>query len=366
MRQQQLTWMQWLETHELGNPKVDEHDGGYRAYLPDVYLQRPGRQLKAASTKAAWDDPESALHALRELMAGARVIRSGPTVDPLELTAPDAWPDEGLEAERQRRASEQTVNELNRLKAGLALRGYPTEGNTVSRALYAIDSAVTAGETLGSRAPEDIPPSPPAYGADQFVRATRILQPHQSRLGMTLVEAAAEIVGELSRLRREAVEVRDYLGTTFSCPSPTEGTLLQLFQAALGTVHAQRDAAPTEEGAIARAACDALGFDVEDVTPNDVTEAIARLKEPTHGAERQIRQPRPSVGVAKCVDLGPEAFRFDSYQDWLHNGKERYEEARLTFENAVAIDAQGRLCMCGADFCRARYPVRVHPTDPTE
>jgi hypothetical protein len=73
------------------------------------------------------------------------------------------------------------------------------------------------------------------------------------------------------------------------------------------------------------------------------------------------------------IQLGPEAFRFDSFEHWVNKAQSWFasripDRARLG-RRYLCIDAAGRVCMIGADFMRARdegtFPVVVYLIDST-
>lgn len=71
------------------------------------------------------------------------------------------------------------------------------------------------------------------------------------------------------------------------------------------------------------------------------------------------------------VQLGPEAFRFTSFQEWVNKAQgwfqARIPEPARSQHRYVAIDTTGRVCLIGADFMRARdegtFPVAVYLID---
>lgn len=71
------------------------------------------------------------------------------------------------------------------------------------------------------------------------------------------------------------------------------------------------------------------------------------------------------------IQLGPEAFRFDSFQQWVNKAKSwfqtRIPEPARSQHRYVAVDAVGSVCLIGADFMRARdkgtFPVVVYLID---
>lgn len=74
------------------------------------------------------------------------------------------------------------------------------------------------------------------------------------------------------------------------------------------------------------------------------------------------------------VKLGPEAFRFDSFQHWVNKAQSwfqtRMPERARAMRRYLALDAAGRICLIGSDFHRARdegkFPVVVYLIDEPE
>lgn len=70
-----------------------------------------------------------------------------------------------------------------------------------------------------------------------------------------------------------------------------------------------------------------------------------------------------------AIELGAEAFRFHSKEHWMAKARDWYWSLGLhAGQNAIAIDAAGRICTCGAHFARAEadgtYPIVVYHVDP--
>jgi hypothetical protein len=74
---------------------------------------------------------------------------------------------------------------------------------------------------------------------------------------------------------------------------------------------------------------------------------------------------------APRVQLGPEAFRFTNFQQWV-NKAQGWFVSRMPFDaqrgkRYVCIDAAGRICVIGSDFMRARdeekFPIIVFLID---
>jgi len=95
---------------------------------------------------------------------------------------------------------------------------------------------------------------------------------------------------------------------------------------------------------------------------------IAAQPQADHIADASNMVPAPLVGVA----LGPIAFEFSSFQQWVNKAAGWFEGLAYNNLNAamkryVSIDAAGRVCMIGKDFMRARdegkFPVRVYLID---
>lgn len=77
-----------------------------------------------------------------------------------------------------------------------------------------------------------------------------------------------------------------------------------------------------------------------------------------------------AVGLTR-VRLGPEAFRFTSFAEWV-NKAQGWFQARIpdrakSGQRYIALDAAGRPCLIGSDFMRARdegqFPVAVRLID---
>lgn len=72
-----------------------------------------------------------------------------------------------------------------------------------------------------------------------------------------------------------------------------------------------------------------------------------------------------------AIQLGPEAFRFDSFQQWVNKAQgwfqSRMPERARAGRRYLALDAVGRVCLIGSDFHRARdegaFPVVVYLID---
>ena len=63
------------------------------------------------------------------------------------------------------------------------------------------------------------------------------------------------------------------------------------------------------------------------------------------------------------IQTGRELFMFDGFNHWCDIARVKYRETKVTPEQTLAIDAQGRICATGPDFMKAAsegtYPVRV-------
>ena len=64
------------------------------------------------------------------------------------------------------------------------------------------------------------------------------------------------------------------------------------------------------------------------------------------------------------VEVGPEAFRFTSLDNWRDKAPGWFAAAGLDSRDALCVDARGRVCTHGRDFTRAdrdgAYPVVVY------
>lgn len=69
------------------------------------------------------------------------------------------------------------------------------------------------------------------------------------------------------------------------------------------------------------------------------------------------------------VEVEEMAFQFDSKSAWIANAQNWYRRAGLTSQNAICVDAIGRICLSGKDFARAEadgtYPIRVYAVQPS-
>ena len=63
--------------------------------------------------------------------------------------------------------------------------------------------------------------------------------------------------------------------------------------------------------------------------------------------------------------VGNEVFEFADYDNWCDTAKVKFSRAGLRGDNAVCVDARGRICLSGKEFMRARdqgtWPVKVYP-----
>lgn len=70
------------------------------------------------------------------------------------------------------------------------------------------------------------------------------------------------------------------------------------------------------------------------------------------------------------VELGPEIFRFTSFQQWVDKAQSWFRAAGVMSSQYVAIDATGRICGMGKQFMSARdrgaFPVVVYHIEPTD
>jgi len=100
---------------------------------------------------------------------------------------------------------------------------------------------------------------------------------------------------------------------------------------------------------------------------------VAVCQELLAAAPPAERDAAPPNAVASSVQpqLGPEAFRFTSFQEWVNKAqswfRNRIPEPARSRHRYVAIDVTGRVCLIGADFMRARdeetFPVVVYLID---
>lgn len=95
---------------------------------------------------------------------------------------------------------------------------------------------------------------------------------------------------------------------------------------------------------------------------------ITAQPQANHIADSSNMVPPPLVGLA----LGPIAFEFSSFQQWVNKAPGWFEDLAHNNLNAamkryLCVDAAGRVCMIGKDFMRARdegkFPVRVYLID---
>jgi len=83
-------------------------------------------------------------------------------------------------------------------------------------------------------------------------------------------------------------------------------------------------------------------------------------------------QAEPQPEQTASISLGPVAFEFAHFQQWVNKASTWFGALHEANSNAaqrryLCIDAAGRVCMIGRDFSRARdegkFPVRVHLID---
>lgn len=76
----------------------------------------------------------------------------------------------------------------------------------------------------------------------------------------------------------------------------------------------------------------------------------------------------PAAANVRQVQLGPELFHFDSFQQWVDKAQGWFKSAGQRSCDHICLDAAGRVCMIGRDFMRARdegtFPVTVYLIDP--
>ena len=61
--------------------------------------------------------------------------------------------------------------------------------------------------------------------------------------------------------------------------------------------------------------------------------------------------------------VGPELFRFESFQQWVNKASSWFASCGYPSRHAICVDAKGRICQYGKHFMTARdegtFPVRV-------
>ena len=61
--------------------------------------------------------------------------------------------------------------------------------------------------------------------------------------------------------------------------------------------------------------------------------------------------------------VGPELFRFESFQQWVNKAASWFATCGYPSRHAICVDAKGRICQYGKHFMTARdedaFPVRV-------
>lgn len=69
----------------------------------------------------------------------------------------------------------------------------------------------------------------------------------------------------------------------------------------------------------------------------------------------------------EIVVVGPE-FSFRNMQHWIERGPEIWRDHQLRDQDALCVDAKGRICQMGAHFQRAEedgaYPITVYRKNP--
>lgn len=68
--------------------------------------------------------------------------------------------------------------------------------------------------------------------------------------------------------------------------------------------------------------------------------------------------------TTRSIQLGRELFMFDGFNHWCDTAQTKFKEAKVTSQSTICLDANGRICNCGAHFMQAAmdgaYPVRVY------
>jgi len=63
------------------------------------------------------------------------------------------------------------------------------------------------------------------------------------------------------------------------------------------------------------------------------------------------------------VLVGDKVFEFTDFDNWCDTAKKKFENEGLLAANAVCVDSDGRICLSGKEFMRARdqgtWPVQV-------
>lgn len=71
-----------------------------------------------------------------------------------------------------------------------------------------------------------------------------------------------------------------------------------------------------------------------------------------------------STAVSVTLQLGPEMFRFTSFNEWVNKAHSWFSNCGV--RHYVAVDTKGRVCVSGREFQRARdegtFPVVVYET----
>lgn len=64
------------------------------------------------------------------------------------------------------------------------------------------------------------------------------------------------------------------------------------------------------------------------------------------------------------VTVGEFLFEFHSFAHWVNKAKSWFQNSGYRGDDCICIDAAGRICLCGAQFGRARdeetFPVKVY------
>jgi hypothetical protein len=64
------------------------------------------------------------------------------------------------------------------------------------------------------------------------------------------------------------------------------------------------------------------------------------------------------------VEVGPELFRFETFQQWVNKATSWFRRAGVTSLDVLCVDARGRICTHGKSFMRAdkdgAFPVIVY------
>ncbi len=94
----------------------------------------------------------------------------------------------------------------------------------------------------------------------------------------------------------------------------------------------------------------------------------ALVKEQSSG-ERQLLNTPPDAPIPKLlnkieVTVDILEFEFTSFEKWVNKATSWFKNARLRGDQAICVDAAGRVCLTGREFIRARdevaFPIKVY------